>query len=107
MKNLYLLIFAVLFGIPSSAWSAFVVIQLWQWFVAPTFGVPAPNLWVVAGLVVLVRYVTATIGAKTAYDDIEEPLGKVGYIVFVSTFWPALALLNGYIFHILAIMGAL
>lgn len=39
-------------GVPVLAYTAFVARSLWGWFVTPAFGVPAPRLAVLFGLLV-------------------------------------------------------
>lgn len=102
MKSIALLVYATLVGIPLAAWSAFVAIQLWLWFVTPAFGWTAPSLWLMAGLLVLVRYATMMAGVKTSYDDIDTTLGKAVYITVLGVLLPALTLFSGFVYHLLS-----
>jgi len=93
--------FAMIIGIPLAAWRAFVAIQIWNWFVVPAFGIPAPDLWLTAGLLALATLATYS-GAKTAYDDIEEPIGKMVYLTIAGLLIPATILFGGWVYHLLS-----
>ena len=51
---------AVVLFIPSIAWKGFVFAQLWNWFVAPTFGVVVLTLAQSAGIVIMIQFIKFT-----------------------------------------------
>lgn len=86
--------------LPAAAWYGFVVSRLWGWFVVP-LGAPRIGVWFAAGLYTLARFVTQDTRAVTEEDD--RTLGqKLGRAIAVVIIFPALTLLFGFIYHVLA-----
>lgn len=86
--------------LPFVCYAAFVAQRYWGWFVAPTFGIPAPPLADAVGLVLLARLLAAR--AKARDDTPEEAKVKrwlaaqlFEYALAVSAFW-----LLGWLFHV-------
>lgn len=101
MKTFGFLVLAWLIGIPLAAYTAWVAIMLWQWFVTPFIGMQPPGLWQMAGLFVLVR-LTHNWAVKTNADDIDGAGGKILFGVIMSLLISTMALASGFIFKMLA-----
>lgn len=81
-------------SILAGLWVAFVATVLWGWFVTPQFGLAVPGIWVMFGLLVLLRLPTM----KPSDDD--KPgvdWDKVLRATIFSVIAPAMALLSGWI----------
>jgi hypothetical protein len=81
--------------IPLAAWNAWVAIVLWRWFVVPTFGIPAPGLWTMAGLFVFASMF------KARASDLEDDDDIWVKSLFVGAIAPLVALMLGAGFHLL------
>lgn len=57
----------MLIALPFDAMAAYIAQDIWTMFVLPTFGLPVPQLWTLAGLILFIRFLK---GVK--YDDKEE-----------------------------------
>lgn len=97
MGNLALFVYCLALSLPSAAWRAYVAIVLWGWFVTPTFDLRAPDLWVMAGLMLFLLF-----GPSGVDPEKKEPMARALEITAKSVLLPAFALLFGWIFHNLA-----
>ncbi len=86
--------------LPAAAWSAYVALILWGWFIVPSFGVPAPGLWETAGLFLLIRM--PMIGLKTDYDPDEDTSTKIIAAVVKAGVVPLMFLGFGWVYHLMA-----
>lgn len=79
----------------ASVWGGFVLVQLWQWFIVPTFELPVLQLWQAIGLDLIVSFMTHQ------YADFEEkkrePWEKLLILVARTLFNPLLYLLIGWL----------
>ncbi len=81
--------------IPNLAYRAWIGQYLWVWFVEPVFGIPAPSLWLLAGLLLAVGF----LHMKT-----DEPMTDrkfVDHLVFAAVA-PALVFVTGWSIQLLA-----
>lgn len=95
------LIVALLLTLPVTVWRAYVAGILWVWFVTPAFGLPAPPLWIMAGLFLMV-HMTHQWNIKQATDDLKTDGQRAGVMLFMSVLGPALTLFFGWLIHLLA-----
>lgn len=80
--------------LPFSLWQAWVLVQLWSWFVVPYFHAPTISVWLVMGLLLIYGSVTKTSEVK---KEAPETNWTSTFIVFV--FGPAFSLTIGYLIH--------
>lgn len=74
------------------AWAAYVLVQLWTWFVHP-LGVPEIGIGQACGLTVLVAFMSGRM-------DKDDDGSSMGEILIYALVIPLLALGLGYISHI-------
>lgn len=87
------LVAAIVLMIPVSAWQAHVMGVSWGWFVTTQFGVPVPELWIMAGLLMMVRL--PFVGLKSegqegdTFDRIATMViyGFVGPLLYLASAW--------------------
>lgn len=62
-------------------WRAYVIIVLWGWFVMPVFNIPAPSIYIAAGLLIFLHVcLPFQRPPKTDEGPIESILGSIfGY----------------------------
>lgn len=78
--------------------SGFVLVQLWDWFVVPNFDVPSITIQTALGIGLIVGMYTH----KAEYPDKEKHTTEESiYMMIGSVSYPVLALVIGYIIHIL------
>jgi hypothetical protein len=79
----------VLLFVPLLVWHAFMLSQIWAWFVAPVFHLPALSIAETVGLLVLLGYVRSTGNSgkhewtdETTSGQIAQFLGSpIGYTI--------------------------
>lgn len=86
--------------LPAAAWSAYVALILWGWFIVPSFGVPAPGLWETAGLFLLIRM--PMIGLKTDHDPDLDFNELVTTTAVKTGIVPLMFLGFGWVYHTMA-----
>jgi putative Mn2+ efflux pump MntP len=59
IQSFYQILIAIVFAIPSSLLSGFVLTQLWGWFIAPTFNLPSLNLLLAVGFMHTISFIRA------------------------------------------------
>jgi len=85
---------------PFVLWKAWVIVQLWAWFVVPYFHLPALSVWLVWGLLSLYGLITAEPQVKKTPDEINW---KSTFICMATG--PALSLAVGWAIHHYALHG--
>lgn len=95
-----LLVAAVALGFGAAVWDAFVLVQLWGWFVVP-LGVVEIGLFHALGLLLvasLATYQNITNLAKSSEDTASQVANGIAYVIVM----PAFTLLFGWAAHSLA-----
>lgn len=100
MSVLYFII-GLLLVLPLAAWRAYVTTVLWGWFITPTFGVQSPSIWVLAGFATLVMLYQKW-NVKPYIDPDKSMAEQVWLSIIGDALLPAMALLSGWIYHLLA-----
>lgn len=93
------LLAALVLVLPVFAWQAFVLASMWGWFVTSTFGVPVPNLWAMAGLMLLLRLLA---GGFKGGNDKGTTTERIADMVGTGFVVPAVALGIAWVIAILA-----
>jgi hypothetical protein len=88
---------AVLIALPAAIWQAFVAHILWGWFVTPAFGIEAPAIVHLAGVMLLISMPIA----RYRRDDGADAKWLLGAIIF-SIVMPSSSLLLGWVLHLFA-----
>jgi len=90
----------VLFGllmIPTFAlWVGFVFVELWKWFIVPTFGIAPLRLVPAMGLACFVQWATI----ETHSRRHEKPSEGYWEMLAIGAISPAIALLAGWVIHL-------
>jgi regulator of protease activity HflC (stomatin/prohibitin superfamily) len=84
----------ILMAVAVSFWSGFALVQLWEWFIVETFGVPKISVPVAAGVVLIAQFL---VHQKVKQKD--EESGR-DYLIRVGAQWtirPLIYLLIGFI----------
>ena len=75
------------------AWSGFVLVKLWAWFIVTTFNLPALRIPQALGLCLIAKFLTSsTSDAKEKHST--------GEAIALSIFVPLFALFFGWIYHL-------
>ena len=87
-----LIILAFFFGFITSLLQAFVAIQLWMWFIVPTFGLPPLGLVTAMGITLLISllFKSRTDTGDKDMDEVLEGHGRnlmTSVIASVATWW--------------------
>lgn len=93
----YILLGLVLW-LPATAWLAYAASLLWGWFITPTFGIPVPGLWMIAGLLLVMRLPDITRPSDTDTRDLRE---KVNDSIATAAIAPLFLIGFGWICHTL------
>lgn len=86
----------LVFTVPLAWWSAFWMQYLWGWFVAPTFDVPVPSIWMLAGLILMGRFLVRRSDSESKNKDLSDHLTEFGVFGVIA---PPLVTSFGWIFH--------
>lgn len=81
---------ALAIGVPLALWTAFVFQTLWAWFLTPIFGISAPSLWMVFGLILMVSLLKSK--PKKAKAEGWAALAEIGDAIAYGIVAPLLAL---------------
>ena len=91
----YLFVLVILMLVPVfGLWEAFVLMQLWDWFIVPTFMIQTPGLFTVWGIALAVSLLIHK-GIKTG--DKKSSWESLPDHIAISIVRPSLALLFGYL----------
>lgn len=78
----------------STIWSGYVLSLLWQWFITATFEIPSLSMPAAIGLALVVRYLTYQ---TQPTDKSKTNTERTAEWIFTAAFWPAFALVFGFI----------
>jgi hypothetical protein len=97
-----LIILAFFFGFIASLLQAFVAIQLWMWFIVPTFGLPPLGLVTAMGITLLISllFKSRADTADTGDKDMGEVFEGHGRNLMTSVIISAVTLGVGYIYQL-------
>jgi len=84
-------------SLPIGLLHAWVIGKLWGWFITPQFGLAAPKLWMLYGLVLTFRMFESS----TRPDD-DKPKDKLVQKFLISAIFPLLFLSTGWFAHWMA-----
>lgn len=84
---------ALAIDVPLTLWKAVVVQTLWVWFVTPSFGLAAPSLWMVFGLILMVGLLKRK--PETTKAEGWEALAGFGAEIAYGVITPLIALFLG------------
>ncbi len=92
--------FFILLIIPSAVWHAFVLLNLYNWFLLPIKGAPAVTLGNMLGFFLIVNFSLYNT-AKTELGEVDNWLDALIVSLYRMIVIPALFLLFGWIFQFL------
>jgi hypothetical protein len=94
-----LIILAFFFGFLASIFQAFVAIQLWAWFIVPTFGLPPLGLVTAMGITLLISLLFKS-RIDTGDKDVDDVLQSHGRNLMTSVIISVVTLGVGYIYQL-------
>lgn len=83
-------------GLAAGVWRSFVLMVLWNWFIAAPFNAPVVNLAMAYVMVMVAMLLTAQVPINFKDQTMQD---KVTHTVILFV-WPATALLIGWIIHL-------
>jgi TRAP-type C4-dicarboxylate transport system permease small subunit len=84
--------------VPLAWWGGYWMQYLWTWFIMPTFGIPVPNVWILAGLILVGRVMTR----PTSHHKDKELSDHLIEFGVTGVVGPPLVTAFGWIFYQLA-----
>lgn len=82
-KDLAKAVFAITLAFPIGLYNAYVMQQVWTWFVTPTFSVAAPSVLMLWGMSYLVYLTTA----RVSQDEMSLTFAVAASISKISIGW--------------------
>lgn len=90
--------FAFIFGLAAGVWRAFVMMVLWNWFIAAPFNLPILNLALAYVLVMVSLLLTSNVPINFKEQTTQDKVIR-NVVVIV---WPTMTLFIGWIIHALS-----
>lgn len=90
--------FNFVFGLCAGVWRAYVMMVLWNWFIAAPFNLPILNLALAYVLVMVALLFTSNVPLNFKEQTTQDKV--IRNVVLIV--WPASALLFGWIIHALS-----
>lgn len=92
MLSLIVLVLAI----PATIFRAWVMQQLWGWFVLPGFGVAVPSMAILLGLSTLIGMFVYHDTPRTRDDTVADAALRTGATMFA---WPLMSLAVGWVYQ--------